>query len=166
MSVLCPVSGKPGKRVRPVTLESLVSKDHLPELEDKDWFFCDLADCNVVYFSSDEDTIPSEALTVRVGVKADSAPHPVCYCFGHTTESIREEIENTGTSTVVESITAKVKAGECACETKNPKGSCCLGDVGRAVKATFEAAPLAPPPSGSEPEVSSCNDLCAKEDPK
>ncbi len=134
MNVLCPVSGKPGKRVRPVTLESLVLKDHLPELDGKDWFFCDLPDCDVVYFSSDEDTVPREALTILVGVKENTAPHPVCYCFGHTTEGIREEIQSTGTSTAVESITAKVKAGECACETTNPKGSCCLGDVRRAVR--------------------------------
>jgi hypothetical protein len=27
-----------------------------------------------------------------------------------------------------------VKAGNCACEVKNPSGKCCLGDVMRAAK--------------------------------
>ena len=133
MSVWCPVSGKPGKRVLPVTLESLVSKDHLPVLDDKDWFFCDRPDCDVVYFSSDEDTVPSEALTIRVGLKADNAPHLVCYCFGHTTESARKEILGTGHSTVADRITAEVQAGNCACEIKNPSGRCCLGEVNQVV---------------------------------
>ena len=56
---------------------------------------------------------------------------PVCYCFGYTEKSIRDEIEQTGASTATASITAEVKAGRCACEVRNPKGSCCLGDVAR-----------------------------------
>lgn len=151
MSVLCPVSGKPGKRVGTVTLESLVLVDQLPTLDGRDWFFCDLPECDVVYFSSEEDTVTKDALMVRVGTKEQDAPQSVCYCFGHTAQSIRTEIEETGASTVVDSITAKVKAGECACELKNPKGSCCLGDVRRAVsQATGEHACDAPSPSEKE----------------
>jgi copper chaperone CopZ len=81
-----------------------------------------------------------DALKVRVGVKEKSGPRTVCYCFGHTVESIREEIEWTGQSSVAASITAKVKAGECSCETLNPKGSCCLGDINKAVKEAFAVA--------------------------
>ncbi len=44
------------------------------------------------------------------------------------------EIRSTGKSTVAERITAEVKAGNCACEVKNPSGKCCLGDVTRAVR--------------------------------
>jgi hypothetical protein len=32
-------------------------------------------------------------------------------------------------------ITQEVKAGRCACEVKNPAGSCCLGDVARVLQA-------------------------------
>ena len=31
-------------------------------------------------------------------------------------------------------ITERIKAGECSCETMNPKGSCCLADVKKVVK--------------------------------
>ncbi|MBI3099588.1 MAG: hypothetical protein HYY93_15375 [Planctomycetes bacterium] len=73
-------------------------------------------------------------MKVRFGARDKDSPRTVCYCFGHTVESIREEVERTGRSTVAASITAKVKAGECRCETMNPKGGCCLGEVQKAVR--------------------------------
>jgi len=51
---------------------------------------------------------------------------PVCYCFGYTPPKIREEGKIAS-----QTIAAEVKAGHCACEVKNPKGVCCLGDVAR-----------------------------------
>ncbi len=45
-----------------------------------------------------------------------------------------DEIKNTGKSTAVESITKEVKAGNCFCERSNPQGTCCLGNVSKAVK--------------------------------
>lgn len=159
MTILCPVAGKPGKKVQPVTLRSLVREEFASDLENRTWFFCGLPDCDVVYFSSDGRTIPKTALKVRVGKKEKEAPHPVCYCFGHTVESIREEIERTGRTTVVESITAKVKAGECSCETSNPKGSCCLRDVNQAVKEAFAVLArrtAAPEPALAAPGAHAC----------
>ena len=41
------------------------------------------------------------------------------------------EIEAHGASKIPDRIKAEVKAGFCACEVKNPAGSCCLGDVNR-----------------------------------
>ncbi len=136
MNALCPVAGKPGKHVPLITVRSLVNKTHVPEIEGRDWFFCPLPDCDVVYFTREGKTLGRKALN-RVGFKEKEAPRPVCYCFGHTQESIREEIERTGGSKVVASITEKVKAGECRCEILNPKGTCCLGDVNLAVKEAF-----------------------------
>lgn len=75
----------------------------------------------------------------------ESDPRTICYCFGHTDRSIREEIERTGRSTVSARIAAKVKAGECSCETLNPKGSCCLGDVNKAVKEVLTTLGRKPP---------------------
>jgi hypothetical protein len=53
----------------------------------------------------------------------------VCYCFRHTPRSLREEISTFGHSTAVKSITSAIQAGKCACEIRNPQGSCCLGNV-------------------------------------
>ena len=62
----------------------------------------------------------------------------VCYCFRYTPGSIRAEIEATGHSTVVDAINEGIQAGQCACDIRNPQGSCCLGNV-RAVVKRIEA---------------------------
>ncbi|MDP3940382.1 MAG: (2Fe-2S)-binding protein [Deltaproteobacteria bacterium] len=136
-NALCPVSGKRGKPVPLVTLRSLVLREHAAVVEDRAWYFCDRLDCEVVYFTDDGRTLEKNALTVRVGLKEKEAPRPICYCFDHTAESIRQEIEKTGRSTVVASIRTKVEAGECSCEVLNPRGTCCLGDVNKEVKAAL-----------------------------
>lgn len=163
MAALCPVAGKPGRRVTDVTLRSLVRNERRSEIERGEWFYCDLPDCDVVYFAADGRTLHKDAIKVRVGAKEKSPPRTVCYCFGHTVESIHDEIERTGQSTVAASITAKVKAGECRCERLNPKGSCCLGDVSKAVKGAFaaigDARPSAAPACAVKGEPS--HDCCA-----
>src|SRR5216683_1963517 len=73
-------------------------------------------------------------LMVRVGSKETADPIPVCYCFGFTRKDIQREIAETGHSTIANRISEEVKAGNCACEVKNPSGKCCLGDVTRTVK--------------------------------
>jgi len=142
---LCPAAGKRGKPVPQVTPRSLVLPEHAAVVEGREWFFCSLPDCEVVYFTHDGQTLEKNALKVRVGLKERAAPRPVCYCFGHTVESIREEIEMTGRSTVVASIRKQVEAGECSCEVLNPKGTCCLGDVNNVVKEALASigVPLA-----------------------
>ena len=161
-NAVCPVSGKPGRPVPTVTLRSLIRPEHSAIVEGREWLFCDLPDCDVVYFTRDGRTLRKEALKVRVGLKEKDAPRPVCYCFAHTVESIREEIERTGRSTAAASIKEKIEAGECSCEVLNPKGTCCLGDVNKVVK---EAIPhlgvpqrtVAPPP---DPAVGGSHDCC------
>lgn len=133
----CPTAGKPGKRVRPVTVRSVVRNECTEEIEGRDWFFCDLPECDVVYFSGDGKVFHKKNMKVRVGIKEKESPKPVCYCFGHTVESIREEIARTGRSTVAAAITAKIQAGLCACELRNPQGRCCLGEVNQVVDAAW-----------------------------
>ncbi|MBI4569200.1 MAG: cation transporter [Planctomycetes bacterium] len=164
MTALCPVAGLPGKRVSGVTVRNLVRTDRIEEVEGGEWFYCDLPDCDVVYFAADGRTLPKDALRVRVGAKENASPQTVCYCFGHTAESIREEIDRTGRSTVVASITAKIKAGECACETMNPKGACCLGDVNKAVKGSFaslDGERIGPAPACAAGDPALPHDCCA-----
>lgn len=163
MAVLCPVAGKPGRRVSTVTVRSLIREEQLPEVGEREWYFCDLPECEVVYFATDGMTLLKDALRVRVGVKESTAPRPVCYCFGHTVEGIRDESGRTGRCTVLASIAARVKAQECRCEVMNPKGTCCLGDVKKAVDealASIGPSPQASSSSSNEPEPPS-HDCCA-----
>lgn len=149
-NALCPVAGKRGKPVTLLTLRSLVLPEFVAVAEGREWFFCDRPDCEVVYFTHDGRMLEKNALRVRVGLKEKEAPRPVCYCFGHSVESIRQEIEKTGRSTVVASITMRVEAGECSCEVLNPKGTCCLGDVSRTVKAALVSVGV-PQPEETRP---------------
>ncbi len=117
-----------------MTVRSLVRPEHASEVEEGEWFFCDLSGCDVVYFTRDGRTLEKDALKVRVGLKEKDAPRPVCYCFGHSVESLREEIRRTGRCTAAASIKERIEAGECRCEVLNPRGTCCLGDVNKVVK--------------------------------
>lgn len=129
MKALCPTAKTPGKRVQAQTVRSLVRENRFQDVEGREWFFCEVAACDVVYFAADGATLDKKDLNVRVGIKEEDPPHTVCYCFGHTVESIQDEIGKTGRSTAFDSVTEKVKAGECSCEVLNPKGTCCLGDI-------------------------------------
>lgn len=132
----CPVCGVLGKPVKRITLGALLNSESRPQIPLKDEFcFCRTTSCDVVYFEPNKVLFRKEDLAVKVGLKepGDSTA-PVCYCFGWTPAKIREEIEATGKSTVIEQIKAQVKAGNCTCEMTNPQGSCCLGNVGKAVE--------------------------------
>src|SRR5262249_7361965 len=72
-------------------------------------------------------------LRVRVGSKEHNDPIPLCYCFGFNEADVREEIARTGESAILQKISAMVKQGLCACETRNPSGACCLGEVTKTV---------------------------------
>ena len=71
---------------------------------------------------------------VRVGLKERAEPVVLCCCFGFTEGMVREEIRKTGRCMIPQRIAVEIKAGHCACEVRNPQGSCCLGNVRSAVK--------------------------------
>ncbi|MFV1957881.1 MAG: mercuric transporter MerT family protein [Planctomycetota bacterium] len=154
--VACPACGQVGAPVAEKTLLHLVLPAGRTRVPGHAWSFCATASCDVVYYAAGEDPFATADVRVPVFPKATRPPRPVCYCFGHTIEGIEEEVARTGRSTVSASIAARVKAGECACETKNPKGRCCLGDVGAVVRRAM--AGREPPPA---PEVA--KDCCAGE---
>ena len=137
----CPVSGARSKQVNVLTVKSLVR--HLgfgtPRAH---YYFCEDPSCDVVYFpwQPDAPTFRRSDLLVQVGLKEDSDPILVCYCFGVTRKDIEEEIQQSGKSAFAERITAEVQKGNCACEVKNPSGKCCLGAVTRAAQEALRSA--------------------------
>lgn len=131
----CPDCGRKGRAVETLTLRALLRPAALARLQPGTYHFCRTPTCPVVYFTAGGSTVyRKEDLKVRIGLKEAESPIPVCYCFGHTRESIEAEIHRTGQSTVIGAITAHVRAGRCACEVNNPSGTCCLGEVSKAVK--------------------------------
>jgi hypothetical protein len=136
----CPVNGARSKQVDMLTVKSLVRQLPMGMLNTQ-YYFCEAPGCDAVYFPLDIQApiLRRQDLMVRVGAKEMVDPIPVCYCFGFTRQDIQDEIVKTGHSTVAERITAEVRAGNCACEVKNPSGKCCLGDVARVVKDCVQA---------------------------
>ncbi len=84
-------------------------------------------------------------LTLQRSIESTSPPLvldvPLCYCFDLTRRSVADEIAGTGQSSAVAAITELIKAGQCACDVKNPSGQCCLGDVRRYEKEAAEQTP-------------------------
>jgi hypothetical protein len=62
----------------------------------------------------------------------------ICYCFNYTFSDIESDVKENGKSTIEERVASEKKAGSCQCETKNPKGRWCLGDVRRAVDTVMK----------------------------
>lgn len=106
---------------------------------DTGWRFCESQDCDIVYFSDNGDTTFTKSqLKVAVGVKETEGERPLCYCFGHSIASMKIELQSKGRSNAVADIRAKMKDPGCRCETENPSGSCCLGNVAKGIKIAEE----------------------------
>ncbi|SRR5581483_1489792 len=128
----CPACGQKGKSVATLTVKNLVL-DHTRVAATASYSFCRTRDCAVVYFS-DHGMFHKSDLKVRVGIKEQEDPIPLCYCFGYTRENVRSDIEEHGATEIPERIKAEVQGGFCACEVKNPSGDCCLGNVVKAIQ--------------------------------
>ena len=128
--LLCPQCRKKGRAVELVTLRHQIKPPSNLSVADGSYLFCRTSTCPVVYFSNKGNRV-FEKKDVRypVGLKETKGPHDVCYCFGFTEEMIRGEVEKFGKTGIPLKIAAEVKAGNCACEVKNPQGHCCLGNV-------------------------------------
>jgi copper chaperone CopZ len=137
---VCPQCGQRGKPVDRLTIKAMLAVP-LTQVRPVTYLFCRTADCPVVYFAEDgEQTFTTAEVRERVHQKEPDADDVfVCYCFRHTPKSIRAEWVTTGHSTVVDAINAGIQAGQCACEVRNPQGSCCLGNVRAVVKRVTTA---------------------------
>jgi hypothetical protein len=135
----CPSCGQKGRRVDTQTVKALLAIS-LAQVTHEAYLFCRQPDCPVVYYSADgAQHFTTEQIRERVYQKEAQSPDVfICYCFRHTPASISDEIERTGRSTVVEEITKGTQAGYCACDIRNPKGACCLGDVRALVKQLLQ----------------------------
>lgn len=154
--VHCPSCAQKAKRVGTVTLRAMLKERFAsrivtaddsncdsagngesgcqPISGDTGWRFCGSKDCDVVYFAERDDTAFTKSqLRVAVGEKETTGERLLCYCFGHSVASIKEELQSKGRSDAQQDIRAKMKDPGCRCETENPSGSCCLGSVTKAI---------------------------------
>jgi hypothetical protein len=150
----CPGCGRHGHQVDRITLKALLRPDALVRLASGDYRFCATSECPVVYHGPDGE-FRREDVLVPVFQKEVGASRTLCYCFVIAEDQIRREVETSGFSASADRIKDLVVAGRCACEVRNPQGTCCLGNVFALVKAAG-AFTLAPAPndlvSASAPE--------------
>ena len=140
----CPTCSNKGKKVDSITLKAMLNISLLA-VRDVPYFFCRTVDCEVVYFSGDGQQAFTKAQVREPVFQKESQNDDafVCYCFRHSPATIRAELLDAGQSTVIAEINAGIKAGQCACEVRNPQGSCCLGNVGQVVKRVEQAIKMA-----------------------
>ena len=138
----CPECGKVGKSVQGQTVKAVLSVS-LGEVRDLNYLFCRTQTCPVVYFSADgEQTFILEQVRERVYQKEPEAEDVfICYCLRHTIGDLRTASpqERIG---ILNDINAGINAGQCACDVRNPQGSCCLGNV-RAMAKHLEKSAIA-----------------------
>ena len=131
----CPISHTLSRKVQHRTLEHLLKPEKLGSLHNVQYYYCTESTCEVVYFSNENAPyFVKDDVAVRVFAKDSADDVNVCYCFNWTRGQIKEQVRKTGTSTAPFEIAQEVKSGNCACDIKNPKGECCLGDVNALLK--------------------------------
>ena len=130
----CPRCGQPGRKVARMTLKALLRPEALPRLKSGDYRFCRTSACPYVYYGLGESFDRKDVL-VPVFQKEAEGARTVCYCFAVSEATIHREVETAGVSASAERIEGLVRAGRCACEVRNPQGTCCLGNVFAIVKA-------------------------------
>ncbi len=132
---ICPNCGVKGKIVDGATVKSMLSLS-LRLVRNVTYRFCSTRDCPVVYFTEDSKQLFSTAdIRERVYQKEpESNDVLICYCFQHTLGEIRQKVAQSDESTVLEDINEGIRMEQCACDWRNPQGSCCLGNISRFIQ--------------------------------
>jgi hypothetical protein len=127
--IVCPDCGQKGKPVLGQTIKALLSVS-LNRVRDIDYYFCRTTACNVVYFSSDGNSrFTAGQIRERVYQKEpDQEDVFVCYCFKHTIADILNATPEEFNA-LLNDINSGINTNNCACDIRNPQGSCCLGNV-------------------------------------
>ena len=124
----CPRCGERGKPVEGQTVKSLLSVS-LRAVQPVAYYFCRTRTCPVVYFSLAGQTFTTGQVRERVYQKEPRAADvPVCYCFAYLAGTLRAASAAERDRLMAE-IHAGIQAGQCACDLRNPQGSCCLANV-------------------------------------
>ena len=130
----CATCTERGVPVQLQTVKALLTEVALRRVQQTHYRFCGNPACGTVYFGDAGDQFETGDIRVPVWQKQPSAERLLCYCFGETEAGIRSELLEHGRTDVIARIRAHIGAQRCACDLRNPRGTCCLGDVMAAVK--------------------------------
>jgi hypothetical protein len=137
---VCPSCLHRGRSVDLLTVKATLDEVALRRLQPGSYRFCAQPACQTVYFDPALGAVFTSA-DVRgpVWQKQPAGSRTICYCFGENEADIRSEIEHSGRSRAPQRVRAHIAAGRCACEVRNPRGLCCLGDLVEAVRRQEQA---------------------------
>lgn len=125
----CPECGKPGT---PIAARTAIAVTSSPLPPRQPLFLCATPDCGLVYFGPEGARVPVTSLRLRPTWKGGDV---LCFCFDHRQSELVAALVAGDGHDLSASIEARVKAGDCACELRNPTGRCCLPEVRRATAA-------------------------------
>lgn len=95
---------------------------------------CENPNCDVVYFSKDENTIIiKNEIKVPVWFKKDANPKYACYCNRVTENQIVDAVINKGARNMKDIIKLTGAMKNDQCEIENPSGKCCRKVVQEAI---------------------------------
>jgi hypothetical protein len=112
----------------------LLTPAALAQLRLGSFHFCASPECSTVYFSSDGQVFQTNDVRVAVWQKEPNGARVLCYCFGENEVDMRREINIEGRTAAIERVRRHIADRRCACDVRNPRGVCCLGDLTVAVK--------------------------------
>ena len=118
----CPVNGQRYNTVSKKTIKHHIKQPWLWQSIDKEYYYCDDPNCEVVYFADDNSIIDTSAVRTQIGIKDKSEKALICYCFGVSRSTTQNAPE--AKAFVIE----QTKNHNCSCTTSNPSGRCCLKD--------------------------------------
>ena len=127
-----------GSAVNLLTAKALLTEMALRHLAPVPLYFCQEPTCSVVYFTTDGQVYTRTDVRVPVWQKEPAGGRRICYCFDENERSVVRELVETGRCGAVQRVRDHIAADRCACEVRNPCGTCCLGDLMKAV-ARIEA---------------------------
>jgi len=129
----CPSCRQKAKSVPTSALNHFIKEDIKKNIKFlESFYFCTTPSCKVVYFKNYFE-ITLDDVKYSIGIKEDSFPATVCFCFNWTKEKIENQIKLSGETTALEEIKEHVKNKSCLCEVQNPKGKCCMSDVKKTI---------------------------------
>ena len=129
----CSQCGSAGVRVEMLTVKSLLTQMALRRLVPAPFYLCLEPVCPVVYFTNSGQEYPTTDVRVVPWQKQPAGRRTICYCFDENEPSMLHEMAHTGRCAAIQRIRDHIAAARCACEVRNPRGTCCLGDLVKAV---------------------------------
>ena len=129
----CPQCGTKGSPVAVLTAKAMLTAMALRRLVAAPLYFCEEPTCSAVYFTTDRAVYTSADVCVPVWQKEPAGARRICYCFDENEAAMARELVETGRCHAVQRVRDHIAADRCACEVRNPRGTCCLGNLTKAV---------------------------------